>query len=655
MACVARRIGLLLAATLSALAAVGVMPAGAVQPAAPVAGSLSVELTRLTPSVLTPGADLTVQGVVRNNGRSKIAGAAAYVRIPTNPFVNHRGARQSIIAKTIADGHRVVGASDTLNTLQPGGSRRFTIRVEYDNLEISAAEGVYPLSVHVGTGDVESIGHTTTFLPLRYERPRPVPTTVVWPFLRPNGGLAESIRPGGQLRHLLDLARSTPRSGSDVVIDPALVSQARAIATGEPTEALPRAAREAAQDFAADLVRLARKHECWATSYDRPDAAAVNTAPDDLRDLVGRATRATLRAYGLQCQRLEWPAAPVVSRAVLVRMATSTVIVSGTTVPYWQSIAGPLVNTADHQLVVNDRVDAGLGRQTPLTLRQRILSEATWSALSRTVGGRDTTVIVIDPNWDPGEGGRSHLKVALNNKYVHRIGLDEQIEAGTVPYDAALGGRGVSSVSPSRLTAATEAARVQVQLRRVLVERSANLNHDQRVATAISERWRARPEAGERYALDINRNLHEELDDLAVEGPAALTLSSAKGRFPVTIRNGTSHQVDLGTTISSTNPAVKLSIPPGSVIAAGESRTLTASIDMDGQSSTTVTINLMTKDGVPLGTPSVFNVRSSGVGAALWVAIGLSVAFVVVSLLRRFAGSGHPPEHVPAPPEDFDD
>ena len=109
------------------------------------------------------------------------------------------------------------------------------------------------------------------------------------------------------------------------------------------------------------------------------------------------------------------------------------------------------------------------------------------------------------------------------------------------------------------------------------------------------------------------------------------------------------------TTIRSNNPAVKVTVPKSSVISAGESRTVTASIDMDGQSVVTVSIQLTTIDGTVFGTPTVFNVRSSRVGAALWVAIGLSIAFVAIALVRRFARPGHVPDHQELPLDDFDD
>ena len=79
---------------------------------------------------------------------------------------------------------------------------------------------------------------------------------------------------------------------------------------------------------------------------------------------------------------------------------------------------------------------------------------------------------------------------------------------------------------------------------------------------------------------------------------------------------------------------------------------------MSRQSSATLTARMVTPDGEAFGTPAVFNVRSSRVGAALWVAIGLAAAFVVVALARRFRGRPkrdarlEPPEPLAADPDD---
>ena len=91
-------------------------------------------------------------------------------------------------------------------------------------------------------------------------------------------------------------------------------------------------------------------------------------------------------------------------------------------------------------------------------------------------------------------------------------------------------------------------------------------------------------------------------------------------------------------------------------VGAGERHTMTVAVDMSRQTSATLTARMVTADGEKFGDPAVFNVRSSRVGVALWVAIGLAAAFVVVALARRFRGerkrADEPPPVLEADPDD---
>ena len=79
-------------------------------------------------------------------------------------------------------------------------------------------------------------------------------------------------------------------------------------------------------------------------------------------------------------------------------------------------------------------------------------------------------------------------------------------------------------------------------------------------------------------------------------------------------------------------------------------------MNMNGQTATTVNVRLTAADNRTFGASTVFNVRSSRVGAALWIAIGISVFFVVVALVRRFGRPGHePPPRPTLPASDFED
>lgn len=657
----------LLSASLIASATASAALLGSPALAAATPASADVTITRMTPSVLTPGSDLTIRGTVRNTGHHAWPSADVTVVVPRSPLLTHRQARVAIASGAIGNGHRVVGpgATDTVGTLRPGAERRFTLTLSADQLGLSGAEGVYPISVQVRLRGPHPtteapVGSANTFLPLRLTAGTPVPTTVLWPFLQPRGAVAPSIERGGTLRQLLNLARSGPDQGSNIVVDPALLSAVGRLAANQHVSETRRAA---AQDFRHDLIELAHDRRCWATRFDRPDATALADASTDVRDAVQHATRGTLRTAGLTCHQLDWPGPNTVSRTALSTLpaGVDAVVVGAAAVPAWQSTAGNILRFGatghSRALVIDDPADEGWARHhTSLTLRQRILSEVTWSAIARGTGGRADTVIVVDPTSAAVGSGQAHLTVAMENKYVAPTGLGDQLAAGGSLYAGAIAADGPPPANHrERLAVAAEAGHIQRQLRRVIVEPGANLAHDQDLASTVSERWIARPKAGLAYSRRVHSALRSELSQITVDGPAALTLSSSQGRFPVTISNHTGHTIAVGTTVTSSNAGVQVSVPRESTVSAGESRTVTASIDMNDQSSTTVSVHLRTRDGVLLGAPSVFNVRSSRMGAALWVAIGISIAFVAFALVRRFARPGHRPEHHTLSPDDFDD
>ena len=177
----------------------------------------------------------------------------------------------------------------------------------------------------------------------------------------------------------------------------------------------------------------------------------------------------------------------------------------------------------------------------------------------------------------------------------------------------------------------------------------------QSVASLVSQRWRKHTPTALKAAEAVSDHLNRELAAISVEGPEALTLSSATGQFPITVRNQSPHRVRVGLGLESSAPGVRFEAPRTIDVAAGESRTVTVDMDMKSESATTVTARLSGSDGQEFGAATDFNVRSSQVGAALWIAIGISVAFVAVALIRRFGRPGHRPTHPTLPPDDFDD
>ncbi len=203
---------------------------------------LAVTITSLTPSWLKAGADVTMRGTITNNDDHAWGEVQAYLVIPTTPFTTRAQVDDAIDNGDAYTGTRVIepGAFDELGNLAAGQTVSFEVKVPYGQLGITGAAGVYPVGVQVlgtDTDDTRSndaIGRATTFLPNIPADQKPVPTTVVWPFLMPDyrgvdGNYHDPvatlslISAGGRIRNLLDLASSVPVKSSTIVIDPALL------------------------------------------------------------------------------------------------------------------------------------------------------------------------------------------------------------------------------------------------------------------------------------------------------------------------------------------------------------------------------------------------------------------------------------------------
>jgi hypothetical protein len=575
-----------------------------------------------------------------------------------------------------------------LGVLRAGQARQFSLTVRAEQLGLSGAEGVYPFGIQVlatgpdGVRPDVPVGRADTFLPMRDGTTRnpvaPAPTTVLWPFLLPGqrgadnryadtAELAASIGRQGQMRNLLDLALSTPRNGSDAIVDPSLLQVLATMSadTGESDAAT--ASRRSASRFLKDLIRLAHDYSCATVGFDRPDilAVAASPSPGELNEIIDAATSGTLDRFDLDCMRIEWPSPRGVDRQTLTALSRAdieAVVISPWAVPGWEPARGNLLEretpAGELPLIVNDPLDNGVpGVRTLVTLRQMILGEAVLAGVSAgdDVSSTSTTVIV-NPRFDPGPIRGQPLAIVYESDLTDPKNLAASVESRRTPYAGPVTSEAEATpVSARQTLVAVDGAHMAELIRGMLLDKKDRIDHAQSVASLVSQRWRGHGATGLKAAEAVTDHLNGELAGISVEGPEALTLSSSNGQFPITVSNKSPHRVRVGLGIESSAPGVEFDAPRTVDVAAGESRTVTVDMDMGSESATTVTARLSAADGQEFGAATDFNVRSSQVGAALWIAIGLSVAFVAIALIRRFARPGHRPPHQTLTAEDFDD
>ena len=634
---------------------------------------LDVRITGLTPSNLEGRSAVTMSGTVTNNNDHTWTDAQAYLVIPATPFTTRKQVDDAIATGNAYTGERVVDLKsiDELGELRTGGTTRFEVRVPYKRLGVSGADGVYPVGIQVlgtdvdGTRGTTAIGRATTFLPLVSDStPELVSAGVVWPFLmpdrrKPDGdyadpqGLIALVARGGRLRNQLDAATAIRARASTLIVDPALLvglddlSRGRRLPDGV---SMNDAERQAAKRFLDDLVGLARRDACWVLDFDRPDLLGItqSSSAGQLTEVVERATAATLARFQLSGRVLSWPTSSGVTAPLLSAVRGSgerPVLVNSDSLPGWERRDGSLVQyqarSGPMPLLVDDALDTGVpGQTTTTTLRQRMLSEAALASLQSGADSesRADAVAVIDPSWDPGESGNGPLDEVFDAPFVDGVSLEDLMNEPLAQYEGTVSRSAEATpISDEQIEAAASAASTSDLIGRITPDSAdVEAGHALDIAQVLGVRWRQLRTEGLAAARAVERRADRDLARISIESPDAVTLSSSKGSFPITISNDADHPVRVGVLIGSSNPS--LSVPDSDPvdIAAGERHTLTVAIDVGQQSSATLTAVMITPGGESFGDPAVFNVRSSRVGAALWVAIGLAAAFVVIALARRF-------------------
>jgi len=634
---------------------------------------LTVSISALSPSRLQQGNSITMTGSITNHDDHAWGKVQAYLVIPATPFTTRGQINEAIDNGAAYTGIRVVdpGTFDDVGDLGPGQTLPFRIKVPYDKLGISGAEGVYPVGVQLlgtdsdGSRSINAIARATTFLPHISKAPAPVPASIVWPFLMPDyrgedgtyhdpEGLLASITAGGQLRNLLDLALSAPARASTVLLDPALLvgvddlaNQRHIAKSVKVTDAQVVAARI----FLGDLTMLARIATCWVLGFDRPDVLALSDNADlsrPLTEAIATATADALTTYQLSGRSVYWPTQAGVTRGMLRTLrgaGDSPVIVTPRSLPGWEHRQGSIVQyytpNGPMPLVVNDALDAGVpGRTSVVTLRQRILSEAALGVLQRTNDpqARTDVVTVVDPGWDPGPASGGKIADAFDTPFTTSANLDDLLNRPLTTYVGQIPAKTAAKpLSRVLLASVADLAAANEALASVAAPGVPHKTTAARsVASLLGVRWRADPARGVAIARSRTARAQTNLGGITIEGPTSVTLSSSSGGFPLTIKNATDTAIRVGVALDSSNPSLTIpTIKPIDIAARGQ-HTMTVKIDLGQQNTTTLTARLTSAHGDTLGVPAEFNVRSSKVGAVLWVALGFAGLLVLVALARRF-------------------
>ena len=630
-----------------------------------------VTIDTLTPGVLEPGEPVTVSGTVRNDDDVTWTASQAYASIARQPDRTRSDLVDTIAKGTGFSGSRIVELDTIaeLGELEPGESVGFSITVPWADLGITSSAGVRTFGVQVlgtapdGNRSTTPIGRAATVVPVAgAAAPAAVPgglaVTLASPVGRDAAGdltglddLAAQVGPSGALRRSLDLARSLPPGTATLVLDPQLAEAVTRL-TDEETAPEPddlealgleESDLERIGSFATDLGAATAVIPTLLLGYGSPDEAALAAAADGaaLRDVVGAVTDRVVEDLELPGSRATWVPTDGLGNEVVRQAGPSRpLLVDVTDLADWEEHDGSVVNLgpgdAPAVALVRRDLSASLpGDSTAATVRQQLLAERDFAVRDRESDdeSRADAVVVTPAGWDPGPAWRSADVAGLWTS-----GLLTSLTPDPVAPPTGLAELGV----PATATADTSVVDA-VRALQLVSERLASISTDESdaradelvIADLLGLTWRTDPTAAIAIADERRTALESDLARPTIEGPPSFLLAGREGQVPVTIDNPTDNPIRVGIRVSSTNPQLQVDdVAPVDVPAASRT-TVTIPLDVGQQNTTSLTAQLVTPDGTPIGSVARFNVRSSNTSTIIWIGMGVASALLVLAVARR--------------------
>lgn len=692
-----RTSALLLVLILPALAALSTLtppaPAGAQEPAE--RPLVRVVLDRFVPRVPAPGKQLRITGRLVNTADRPVTAPLVQLRVSLPPLISRGELAGFAAGLVLREGVAVFGASDQpVDVLDPGASVPFRIQAPLDDLGL-VSFGVYAVTVEAvgdaGAGFAERVGVTRTFLPWVPEQRDFSPTRLawVWPLVgTPTRGAegvflddrtAGQLRPGGRLDTLLDAGADTSVTW---VVDPELLEAAQAMADGYTVRGgaagdtggrRDGAGAQAADGWLSAVRRVLADADVVALPYADPDAVALERAGLD-RDLtlattlgpqvaaailerpvtddvawpvdgwVDEPTLDTLRVSGAQAVLLGDRAVPQTAELTYTPSGTAEL----------STIGGPvtavLADTRLGRIVAAEVSGPGRG----VRARQRFLAETAMITAERPSDPR--TVLVAPPRrWDPDpDYARWLLAASSGVPWLEPVGLGT-LRVTPAPDVARAAPRYPRSARAMELPQGHLAVvrRLRADLRGLASMLADPAEITERYDRAIlrSESSAGRDAARRRTALvaAVGSSLADQRRGVRILNRGRLTLSGATGRLPVTIANDLEQAVTVRITIEA-RPRVRLRVdePDEVTIAPERKETVEVPARATANGLVTITAQLETPDGQPLGAPVELQVLATDYGRVGYVVVGGALLVLLltvgVRLFRRArAAAGHQP------------
>jgi hypothetical protein len=262
------------------------------------------------------------------------------------------------------------------------------------------------------------------------------------------------------------------------------------------------------------------------------------------------------------------------------------------------------------------------------------------------------TVITAPQNWNPGPSLDFDLApITRPADVLPQSLLDTSESDEPQPY---VGPVAIIDERPGLTSGLVAAIRELRENGRVYVDllsegAEADQAYQREVAMSGSSTWEYRPVRGQVLVRRAGRDYAARTGSVTLTVPTFVALSSASGRFPITVTNGLEQAVQVRVNLTPINPALKLEpdVEQPMLLDPGESLDIEVSSKAEGSGLTSVRARLATVSNRVFGEPQVFDVRATKIGLAIWIFMGVLGALLfssaAVRIVKRSRSGGFKP------------
>ncbi|MFG1680478.1 DUF6049 family protein [Nonomuraea sp. NPDC049269] len=643
---------------------------------------MALSITSITPdappSLTTP---IKITGTVRNDMGETMTGLSVRLLYTAQKFTDRATmtAYQSDPNPATLPGQVALSSAVLLPAMEAGASRTFEITRTPVELGFTSF-GVYPIAIEVSRAGVPfSVQRTyVTYAPPTPQKLPPNRLAIALPIIDQahraendnfvDDKLGAELTGKGRLAQLAGIA-STAHKSVTWFLDPALLDDAQALSKPHRLKGKNQPADPNAAKWLDSLRTALADSPVVATPYADPDVAAL--AHQGLDGQTGKAIEMGRQIATELLKRdvpltTNWPVGGVLDPDALDLLSVAKVdrvLLNSTNLPpqppvtvtpdaagTLDSVQGPVTAlVADAELTRTFEPDSTAPSSVVLN-KQHFIAETAMIAAEPGQTKPRSLVIAPSRRWDPSPTlVNTLLKTASRLPWLALTPLSSIKPSKTPTPRGALTYTDQDrkeELSAKYLGPIKDVAAKAQLTAQITAEPKPHSDFDAAVLRLTSASWRNSTRAGRSATRLVDGAIQTEMNKISITGAdpdRPRTLAGSNGQVPISVKNAIGDTIALYIDVKSNNPGL-LQIDPSpsrKLLTIPNDNTGGVQVPMSATTSgdATVSVQLVTRNGLPYGKPVKLTIRTTGyTGIALVIvgaALAVMLAAVVTRLLRR--------------------